>query len=440
MTFPQINQHIFHSSKATTKSIARKYPLSSKLLLLPWENFEHEVLGCIKDIPDIDLVEPFVPVSPLECSGESNVQAVGDFCLFNPIQKLIKTLCPRFDYLNEGKFANIEGRNILCDPDRIWVTKDFKLPKMSIEFKTPWAFTVADIILEYENEAKKLRTKKIKNKGKVMRAVEQTYIYMTINRHRFGCLTSFNQTWFFKKEEDVANPNQSRMLVSPAITCNSNQPYSLTAAWLYVILTIESSTEWIYSSPFSSQVSSPSFSLMRKLTAKTKYDEIELDGLMHWQDIIARSQAGGVATGIFMDKPNVVFKTIDISKRNDGVEQFNKEVSVYRRLKKLQGICIPRLIAYGNLGGLLQVIVLEHAGQSISKDGAIAKKDEINGVLKLIRAEGIIHNDLRLPNILIDEQGKIKIIDFGMSTEAEDDEPNETFEIDSDTEMSTASE
>ncbi len=127
----------------------------------------------------------------------------------------------------------------------------------------------------------------------------------------------------------------------------------------------------------------------------------------------------------------------EFSKRSDGLD---KEVEVYERLEELQGICIPRLIAYGNLGGFLQVIVLENVGKSISKEDAIANKDKINEILKQIRAKGIIHNDLRLPNLLIDDQGKISIIDFGLSTYADDDELDETFELESDTDMSTVSE
>jgi serine/threonine protein kinase len=200
-----------------------------------------------------------------------------------------------------------------------------------------------------------------------------------------------------------------------------------------MLLKIEKNSDWMYSSPFSSEVSSPSFSAKRKAVI-SRYQSIQLDGLIHWQNIIARSQAGAVATGMFMDIPNAVFKTIDISKRDDGLAQFNKEVSVYRKLEDLQGVCIPHLIAYGNLGGLLQVIILEFVGRSITKGEAIGKKLEIDNTVKQIHAKGIVHNDLRLPNILLDSQGMIRIIDFGMSAESEG-EITETFEVDSDAEM-----
>jgi hypothetical protein len=267
-----------------------------------------------------------------------------------------------------------------------------------------------------------------------MRAVEQTYIYMTINRHRYGCLTTFNQTWFLKRVEDAANPDTSLLYISPAISCSSIEPYTLTSAWLFILLTIEKDSGWLYSSPRSSAVAIPFFRAGKESFKKDRYTSIVLDGLIHWNNIIARSQAGAVATGRFMDVENVVFKTIDISKKEGGLDQFNHELSIYRDLEDLQGNVIPRLIAYGNLGGLLQVIVLENVGKSITREQAEQKHDEINAALQRIHENGVVHGDLRLPNILIDKENNFRIIDFGMSSKQEGN-ITETFLLDSNVQM-----
>jgi hypothetical protein len=118
---------------------------------------------------------------------------------------------------------------------------------------------------------------------------------------------------------------------------------------------------------------------------------------MHW---VARSQAGAVATGQYLNMANFVFKTIDIAKRADGLAQFEKEVSFYKHLEDLQGVVIPSLITYENLGCPLQVIVLENVGVAIEAEEARLRADDIEHALRLINERGVVHNDLRLPNIL----------------------------------------
>jgi hypothetical protein len=51
------------------------------------------------------------------------VHAVGDYSLFDTIKVLIENLPDTSEYesLKKGKFVDIEGRKVLCDPDRIWV-------------------------------------------------------------------------------------------------------------------------------------------------------------------------------------------------------------------------------------------------------------------------------------------------------------------------------
>jgi serine/threonine protein kinase len=181
-------------------------------------------------------------------------------------------------------------------------------------------------------------------------------------------------------------------------------------------------------------VAIPSFTAGKKSFKQNRYNSIAFDGLIHWNNIIARSQAGAVATGRFMDLENVVFKTIDITKKQGGLDQFNQELSIYRDLEDLQGNVIPRLIAYGNLGGLLQVIVLENVGKSITREQAEQRHDEINTALQRIHEKGVVHGDLRLPNIVIDQDNKVRIIDFGMSSK-QDEIITETFSLDSDADM-----
>ena len=187
-------------------------------------------------------------------------------------------------------------------------------------------------------------------------------------------------------------------------------------AWVYLLLKIESSSDWLYSSPHSSAVTSPTFMTLQNSVDYDRYRSVCLNGLMHWKDIIGRSQAGAVAIGTFRDLPDVVFKTIDISKKPGGLKQFDHEVQMYKHMESLQGICIPRLIAYGNLGGLIQVIVLENVGKHITMDQFQTRKSDIDFAVQNIHRLNVKHGDLRLPNIAIDSSDRIRILDFGMSS------------------------
>ena len=451
MTFPVVRKNTISSSKNTTTSVAAKYPMSPLMLLL-WDDFSTNVQSFAAHVPNISLDDPFILNEGESCSGEAGVHALGDYTLFKAIRILMKTLSNHYEeeafknlfsffsscfIIKEGEFVNIEGRGkkAIGDPDRLWTTAGYSLAKLIVEFKTPWSFgDVEDIVSAYQRESNEWKQNPSQQKGKIMRAVEQTYIYMTLNRHRYGCLTTFNRTWFFKRVEDPVNPDTSLLYISPAISCSSIEPYTLTTAWLFILLTIDKDSGWLYSSPRSSAVSIPSFSAGKRSFKQDRYNSIALDGLFHWNNIIARSQAGAVATGQFMDVDNVVFKTIDVSKKEGGLDQFNHEVSIYRELEELQGDVIPRLIAYGNLGGLLQVIVLENVGKSITREQAEQKHDEINTALQRIHENGILHGDLRLPNILIDKENKVRIIDFGMSSKQEGN-ITETFSLNSDVYM-----
>ena len=131
---------------------------------------------------------------------------------------------------------------------------------MSIEMKAPWSFNIdEDIIEEYNKESGSVFGHNNAPKGKVMCAIEQIYVYMSINRQRYGCLSTFDKTWFLMKMEDESNQDKSLLYVSPAISCSSRQPFTLVQAWLFILTVIEKDSGWLYSTPRSSEVAKPSF-------------------------------------------------------------------------------------------------------------------------------------------------------------------------------------
>ncbi|KAJ3303406.1 hypothetical protein HDV03_003975 [Kappamyces sp. JEL0829] len=161
-------------------------------------------------------------------------------------------------------------------------------------------------------------------------------MYMTLNGHRYGCLTTYNCTWFFCKVEDALSPTQSRLLVTPAIKCGSTEPYTLLSAWLYMLTTIATESDWMYPSGCN-QVVVHSHSTPTDETRTSRYKSVQLDGVLFCDEVLYGGQVTGIATGRYMNEQNVILKTIDVSKRWSGLSQFNLEVSMYAKMEDLQG-------------------------------------------------------------------------------------------------------
>ncbi|KAI3658610.1 hypothetical protein MP638_006392 [Amoeboaphelidium occidentale] len=418
--FSEITIARYHSSTCTTKSICDKYKDITKLELREWENFQDEVVKRKTEIPNDPLKTPFLAHEAIICASEADILSEARSSVFKYLTGVITSLSghANFPHVSPGSFQASDGRtNVLGDPDRVWTPDGTNSAKLTVEFKSPWAIESLDnIIQRYEEEYTEFVSGTVKEKGKIIRALEQIYVYMTINRYRYGVLTNYNDTCFLKKIDVPTSPHRSVLWVSPVIKCSQRAPYTLMSAWIYLLLLIEQGTDWIYSSPHSSLVASPDVNVLREHSNRARrYTAKNLEGLTKWTGIITRSQAGAVAAGTYLNVQNVVFKTIDLTKRENALAQFDHEVSVYKELESLQGTVIPTLYAYGNIGGLLQVIVLENVGRCITSDEFQMRKDEVYEAIKKINDLGIMHGDLRLPNIMVDQENCIRIIDFGFS-------------------------
>ncbi|KAJ3329178.1 hypothetical protein HDU91_003914, partial [Kappamyces sp. JEL0680] len=64
----------------------------------------------------------------------------------------------------------------------------FGVAKLTIECKAPWDFSFPErnILSAYQNGWDRFRNGMMAEKDSVMCAIEQIYMYMTLNGHRFG--------------------------------------------------------------------------------------------------------------------------------------------------------------------------------------------------------------------------------------------------------------
>ncbi|RGB25224.1 kinase-like domain-containing protein, partial [Rhizophagus diaphanus] len=110
--------------------------------------------------------------------------------------------------------------------------------------------------------------------------------------------------------------------------------------------------------------------------------------------------------------------SVDLSKAPSYVlEEMQKEVEIYKDLANIQGKYIPKLVCYGYYGGGMSFVI----GMTIQKTRAIKG-------LEAIHKHGILHNDIREENILINDNGVIFLIDFGMASQADTKKKRKLFE------------
>ncbi|KAI3641993.1 hypothetical protein MP228_011548 [Amoeboaphelidium protococcarum] len=431
VTLNQCRVGVHRSGQQTTTSVSQKYPDITQLDLRVWADFDRKVVDFIAQIPDQENDRNISMLMLMQASvrNEQQVQALCDYTLFAVVSECCRSLSQHNDYAYFGSncgFVPISGSSVLGDPDRIWLSDEGKeLSKLTVEIKTPWAIdSLVDLIPSYNQQYVDFETKKQKcndeaetvHKGKIIRAVEQVYVYMTINRHRYGVLTTFDETIFFRKVEDTDQQGRSVLECSPVIKCSQRQPYTLVAAWIYLLSLIESSgKEWLYVPPPISSVQSAA--LFREAHV-VSYKSVALDAYCHWTNVIYRGRYGAVALGNLADQQGVIFKTVDLSKKPNALQKFNNEVEVYKALESLQGTVIPKFFAYGTLCGMLLVIVLENVGQTMTTEQYSERKADVQEALDKIHALGYRHGDVRLPNMTIDSSGRVRIIDFEMAEKA----------------------
>ncbi|KAJ3327312.1 hypothetical protein HDU91_004411, partial [Kappamyces sp. JEL0680] len=189
-------------------------------------------MNCADSIPDIPLAAPFVPEIPSDCHSVRDVESAGYMSQYLALQHLVRTLHTRFDFIQEGFFAYSRERSVLCSPHWTWGSCNGLASKMTVDTKAPWefAFPEGELIWAYYNGWDRWQAGLVPAKDKIVSAIEQVYMYMALNGHRYGCLTTYDCTWFLKRADDASALGQSAVFVSPAIRCDSDQPYSLMAA------------------------------------------------------------------------------------------------------------------------------------------------------------------------------------------------------------------
>ncbi|KAJ2990477.1 CBL-interacting protein kinase 5, partial [Globomyces sp. JEL0801] len=154
----------------------------------------------------------------------------------------------------------------------------------------------------------------------------------------------------------------------------------------------------------------------------------------HWyddhfalEDFNITSVLGHGRTKVYYEAKNqVALKSIDLWKQSQMLSELHNEIDIYGLLSDLQGISIPKLILHGYWEGGMYCIGFSLCG-TVPKTLSERQKQCLLSCIDAVHSRGIIHSDIRKENILVDENEKVYLIDFGFATlnsceEAQQDE------------------
>src|SRR5436305_1056272 len=99
-----------------------------------------------------------------------------------------------------------------------------------------------------------------------------------------------------------------------------------------------------------------------------------------------------------------------------------KEVEIYKVLKY-----IPKLVY---MGGTSNVIGMTNVGTTLSEHKLTKRqRSKANKGLEAIHKHGVLHNDIREENILINDNDDVYLIDFEMASQADTKKKRKLFEV-----------
>ncbi|KAI8892838.1 kinase-like domain-containing protein [Globomyces pollinis-pini] len=300
-----------------------------------------------------------------------------------------------------------------------------------VEEKGRWTLNDSDIVGTYSTA------------NATAAAIHQLYHYMRLNHRMYGILTSYENTWFMYRSVDCSvceNPGHETLYITDGFSFASQGPSVLQCiAYFNTIV----NSDFMPSPPTSkvdsranptTQVSrpsspaiSPSGSISRGVNplsfgipttdlfgSHQQPQDFDADDF-HLDKVLGQGRSK-VYLDYYESEP-IALKVADIVKRREMLPELLNEVSIYEHLSQLQGNGIPRFILHGLIEDILYCVGVSICGRVVEVF-TDDQKQKLMNTLDNIHKAGILHNDIKKENILIDESGKPFIIDFGFASKS----------------------
>ena len=348
------------------------------------------------------------------------VQTLQPFILDNLLSVSGKCFIPPSEFKARRQIDTCKG-----DPDHL-MTRNGQIVAI-IEEKGCWTLSNSDIVGIYDRDGN----------GHVNSALNQLYHYMRLNHGKYGILTSYENTWFVYRSQDCsvcdAPQVHETLYVSEGISYEDNTPTILQCFSYFNSIVDAIDMDSPPTSKRSSRANSAIQTSQRNSVSSSARSSINLEirnsafeHMMFQQaqefdinDFNLDKVLGEGRCKVYLetyDSEPIALKTADICKHRDMLPELLNEIAIYEKLSKLQGRGIPKLLCHGYLECVLYCVGISLSG-SVPQNLNEKQKQMLLNTLERIHEAGVLHNDIRKENILIDEVGNPFIIDFGFSTQ-----------------------
>jgi hypothetical protein len=379
-TLPSARMSRFPKSSTTTTAVHARDPCT----LREWSIFDASVLAFIQSVEtDNKKVERPVQEKDIFIRSEDTVMlGVSD-----NVVKYLKKIDRNFTF-----HIPVSSTDFLGRPDVGIVDDTINRLILVIELKCPW---VIGNDLDLVN-AKYKKTQHI---------IAQLNGYLSLNNMTYGVLSTYNHWWFFKRDTD------NELFISKCYPHDSKSPTILQCMYFMIKLGRERPQEL----PITTRE-------VKVYVENGRNKDVVFEERLHrgnYSDVWRITFRPEGKQGIFKLLDRKCGKKSSKKLFDGGVDSkklIDDEVEVYEKLHSLQGVLIPNFLGTGWLGDVLYGFVTSYEGESLrGKLPTDSDIQEVKHILEELHKLGVAHGDIRLPNIVKNGDGKVKLIDFGLA-------------------------
>ncbi|KAI3633237.1 hypothetical protein MIR68_008775 [Amoeboaphelidium protococcarum] len=413
-------EHVDRDNGSSEEPTKPKNPLviDNDHICQRWTHFNEDII-----VPFNDFIQNKLEVDCDIRLKTKNPVIVGEQSLYGVLVSYYCTLIEElFSALGHDIRIEQGSQDVILDPD--FVVSYQKDPSLEptyilpIEVKTDWAFDVQGQLYDLN----------ILNTSKVKDAVQQIYGYMTANHFRYGILCTYERFYFMRR--GGYNGQQKTMLeISDVVDYQQLEPFTIMKALCAIVHLAK--TDFFLQSPFGTphvtRESFPGNQEVQFVKQQIKFHDI------CFGQRVTRSSVGSIVK--YGEDSELLMKIVDCLKHKNEfqIEKLQTEVKAYQLLAELQGICIPTFHGYFCGSGWVDFIVMKNVGTSIRRqlwNGVVQATPsfqeevifQVAIILQELHRRGVAHGDVRLPNVVRDDQDQLFLIDFSDAVFRCDDE------------------